>query len=601
MAADRYELFKRLCVGAQFDRKQLRRDNALVQGKPVDTAEKERNCKDLSELDFFGDSSPSSRSEDSARKRPLPVTDETSIGKRSKSCNEDIPAASHPKQNDHTITGCTSTHGEQSDGDEERTLEEHYGTEDYSSEVGVIEEDDDNDTTGEDSEGETAGGVSLFKGQSIVPSKKEQKKHKQKKKKQSSKKKLANMEIELHKQKMNALRNAHQIHVSGSDVPDPVDTFEQLVEMYELPQYIVTNIEAAGYTSPTPIQMQAMPLLLQNREILACAPTGSGKTAAYIIPILKHLKSPKKVGFRALVLAPTRELAQQIYREFVRLSSGSGFKVHVLTKANASSNTFGPQSSMKFDILVATPNRLIHMLQQQPPTISLSNVEWLILDEADKLFEEGTNSFREQIAEVYTACSSLDVRHALFSATMGSGVEEFTKVHFESPVRVLVGLQNAATDTVEQELLFVGQEAGKLIAMRDIVRKGFAPPVLVFVQSIDRAKELFHELIYDGINVEVIHAERTQAQRDNIVKAFRAGKIWVLICTDLMGRGIDFKGVNTVVNYDFPTSAVAYIHRIGRTGRAGRTGKAVTFFTEDDATTLKRYLLTCICTACTIL
>lgn len=123
--------------------------------------------------------------------------------------------------------------------------------------------------------------------------------------------------------------------------------------------------------------------------------------------------------------------------------------------------------------------------------------------------------------------------------------------------------------------------------MRELVKKGFAPPVLVFVQSIERAKELFHELIYEGINVDVIHADKTQQQRDKVVQSFRAGKIWVLICSALLARGIDFKGVNMVINYDLPTSAVEYIHRIGRTGRAGHRGKAVTFFTEDDKPLLR--------------
>eukprot|EP00118_Oscarella_pearsei_P012556 m.93242 g.93242 ORF g.93242 m.93242 type:complete len:211 (+) comp36777_c1_seq2:1593-2225(+) len=148
-------------------------------------------------------------------------------------------------------------------------------------------------------------------------------------------------------------------------------------------------------------------------------------------------------------------------------------------------------------------------------------------------------------------------------------------------------IRNTTTETVEQRLVFVGQEAGKLIGIRDIIRKGFKPPMLVFVQSKERAKELFHELIYDGLNVDVVHADRTQAQRDNVVRSFRLGKIWILICTELMSRGIDFKGVNMVVNYDFPTTAVSYIHRIGRTGRAGRPGEAVSFFTEDDAPYLR--------------
>lgn len=133
----------------------------------------------------------------------------------------------------------------------------------------------------------------------------------------------------------------------------------------------------------------------------------------------------------------------------------------------------------------------------------------------------------------------------------------------------------------------MGSESGKLLAFRDLVRNGLHPPVLVFVQSKDRAQQLFNELIYDGINVDVIHADRTQLQRDKSVKAFREGKIWILICTELMGRGIDFKGVNLVVNYDFPPTAISYIHRIGRTGRAGRKGQAVTFFTKDDTSNLR--------------
>lgn len=130
--------------------------------------------------------------------------------------------------------------------------------------------------------------------------------------------------------------------------------------------------------------------------------------------------------------------------------------------------------------------------------------------------------------------------------------------------------------------MFTGTEAGKRIALRQLIQKGLKPPVLIFVQSIDRAKELFHELVFDGINVEVIHSDRTKAQRDKIIDSFRVGKIWVLIATDLMARGLDFKGVNLVINYDFPQTVASYIHRIGRTGRAGRTGEAVTYYTQDD-------------------
>jgi ATP-dependent RNA helicase DDX52/ROK1 len=131
----------------------------------------------------------------------------------------------------------------------------------------------------------------------------------------------------------------------------------------------------------------------------------------------------------------------------------------------------------------------------------------------------------------------------------------------KDPLRIVVGQKNAATETINQKLLYVGQEEGKLVAIRQLIQGGIEPPCLIFVQSIERAKELFHELIYDGINVDVIHSERTQLQRDNIIKNFRTGKIWVLISTELMARGIDFKGVSLVINYDFPQTVASYIHR----------------------------------------
>ncbi|XP_031560246.1 probable ATP-dependent RNA helicase DDX52 [Actinia tenebrosa] len=400
--------------------------------------------------------------------------------------------------------------------------------------------------------------------------------------------KLTNEQLaQLHLEQVQTSRHAHRIFVKGSDIPDPTETFSVLKERYNLADYIIRNVKERGYAEPTPIQMQAMPLMLHGREVLCCAPTGSGKTVAFIVPLLHELKRPKKSGFRALVISPTRELAQQIYREFCHLSKGCAFKIHILTKAKASSNNFGSKALKRFDILVTTPNRLVHLLAQDPPGISLHSVKWLVLDEADKLFEQGKDGFRDQIATIYQECDNKNIKHALFSATLSNGIEEWAQLHLDNHVKVTVGVRNSATKTVEQELLFVGQESGKLLAVHDIIRKGFNPPVLIFVQSKDRAKELFHELIYDGINVDVIHSDRTQAQRDNIVKSFRSGKIWVLIATELMGRGIDFKGVNLVINYDFPTSAVSYIHRIGRTGRAGRAGKAVTFFTEADVIYLR--------------
>jgi ATP-dependent RNA helicase DDX52/ROK1 len=234
------------------------------------------------------------------------------------------------------------------------------------------------------------------------------------------------------------------------------------------------------------------------------------------------------------------------------------------------------------DILISTPLRLVHAIQNE--NFKLDNVRHLILDEADKLLEIG---FLDQVDEILAACSYPKIKKALFSATISSGVEELAKTFMKDPIRVVIGSKNAATSLITQKLLYVGQEEGKIIAIRQLIQGGMKPPVLLFVQSIDRARDLFKELIYDGINVDVIHSGRSKAQRDLIISNFRCGKIWVLITTELMARGIDFKGVNLVINYDFPQTAESYIHRIGRTGRAGRSGESVTYFTKDDLPYLK--------------
>ncbi|RGB39672.1 P-loop containing nucleoside triphosphate hydrolase protein [Rhizophagus diaphanus] len=379
-----------------------------------------------------------------------------------------------------------------------------------------------------------------------------------------------------------SFRKRHRIHIYGTDIPNPFSSFDDLESKYNFQPYICKNLKNSAYEKPTPIQMQAIPIMIHGRDLMAMAPTGSGKTLAYIIPMLHDLKGPEKIGYRALIISPTRELAQQIYREFRKMTVGKKFKVCMLTKATAATQAQTPRLREKFDILISTPLRLVHAIQQD--IIELKNVRHLILDEADKLLELG---FLEQTDEIFAACSNVKLQKALFSATFPSSVETLANDFMRDPIRVVIGLKNAATETIKQKLLYVGQEEGKLIAVRQLIQEGFKPPVLIFVQSIERAKELFHELIYDGINVDVIHSERTKAQRDSIILNLKQGKIWVLIATELMARGMDFKGVNLVINYDFPQSVQSYIHRIGRTGRAGRSGEAVTYYTKDDAPYLK--------------
>ncbi|KAI8620321.1 P-loop containing nucleoside triphosphate hydrolase protein [Chytriomyces sp. MP71] len=384
-------------------------------------------------------------------------------------------------------------------------------------------------------------------------------------------------------QEAEAFRKTHRIRVQGTDVPFPFTTYASLCNRYHFPGFLRKNLNSQKYTTPTPIQMQSIPVMLHEREIIACAPTGSGKTLAFLVPILFSLGAPKGDGFRAVIVSPTRELALQIHRHIKNLTRGRNFKTCVLTKATNAQNPITSAQLAKFDILVTTPLRLVHALDHD--SIKLDKVRHLILDEADKLLELG---FLAQMDSVFAACTSPHLQRSLFSATMPSGIESLARTFMRDPLRIIIGTINSATSTIKQSLKYVGDESGKLIEIRQMVQAGsLKPPALIFVQSIERAKELFSELVYDGINVDVIHSDRTKAQRDSVIQSFRSGKTWVLIATDLMSRGIDFKGVSMVINYDFPQSVQSYIHRIGRTGRAGREGTAVTFFTKADAEYLK--------------
>ena len=404
-----------------------------------------------------------------------------------------------------------------------------------------------------------------------------------KKKKSSSQKKASNV-AEEKRLRLKRFRKAHKIFIRGEDVPEPFEKWDSLADNFGFPKDFLAAIKSC-YATPTPIQMQSIPCVLEDRELLACAPTGSGKTAAYLIPLIHLLREHRPGGHRAVIVAPTRELAKQIHREATRLSECRGLKVLVLDQSNKATRNFDAKTTSKYDIIVSTPNRLVYLINDR--SIDMSSVERLIVDESDKLFEAGVNGFRDQLAVVYKACG--DCKRSMFSATLAADVEKWCSLNLDNVVTVTIGQRNSATEIVEQSLVYTGTEKGKLMALKNLIGEGVSPPALMFVQTKDRAKSLYDELKkFDAsLKVDLIHSERSQLQRDASISALRAGHIWFLICTEILGRGIDFKGVNLVINYDFPPSTVSYIHRIGRTGRAGRPGKAVTFFTDKDKTLLR--------------
>lgn len=385
-----------------------------------------------------------------------------------------------------------------------------------------------------------------------------------------------------------ALRRTYRCKVTGHDVPLPVGSFDDLTARYQLDPRLLRNLAAADFAEPTPIQCEAIPIALAERDLIACAPTGSGKTLAFLIPMVQAiLASPGKLqGVRGLIVLPTNELALQIYDNLVLVAAHGRLQVAILLKALASKLAQGIVNGAKYDIIVLTPLRLIDVVKQGK--LDLLRVQHLVIDEADKLLDHG---FVEQTDDIVLHCTSPHVRKLMFLATIPSLVEEMAQSVMRDPVRVIIGHKEAANDTIEQRLVFTGNEEGKLVAIRQmILQLEFQPPVIIFLQLIARAKALFHELVYDKLNVDVIHAERTAKQRDEVIRRFRKGDVWVLIATDVLARGVDFKGVNLVINYDVPQSAQAYVHRIGRTGRNGRGGKAVTFFTKEDELAVKPIL-----------
>ncbi|KAL9653071.1 hypothetical protein ABK040_006290 [Willaertia magna] len=386
----------------------------------------------------------------------------------------------------------------------------------------------------------------------------------------------------------------------------PFTSFTELKQRYPtlVKDYLNKNlITKLKYKQPTPIQSQSIPIILSRKECLIAAPTGSGKTIAYCLPMLALLNKPKKEGFRGLIITPTRVLADQIFRILNVLSSGKEWKI----KLNEDEDNFDNKKQQNNDILIATPAKLLTMIKSNK--IDLSHVEMLVFDEADRLFDLG---FIEQVDDIINHCNNHSLIKIYVSATIPLSLEHTLKTQSRllnsDAIQISVGVKNASPDTIHQQVIFVGSEEGKLIALKERIRvEGLKPPVLIFVQSIERAKQLHQELFYTltrtTINssssvdtgasdpleycVDYIHGKRSDKKNQEVIQNFRTGKTWALICTDVVARGIDFKNISCVINYDFPVSVTSYIHRIGRTGRAGQKGEAITFFTYHDLPLLK--------------
>jgi len=355
-------------------------------------------------------------------------------------------------------------------------------------------------------------------------------------------------------------------------------------DMLGLAPTLSEALKRNGFSEPTPIQNQAIPLALEGHDVLGLAQTGTGKTLAFGLPLIDGLlaqpgkPAPKTV--KALVLAPTRELVNQIADSLRQLTDGTKLRVGTVVGGQSINRQIN-FLSRGTDILVATPGRLIDLMDRK--AVDLSTVRQLVLDEADQMLDMGfIHALRRIAPQLGTPRQTM-----LFSATMPKQMEELSSAYLTNPRRVQVSPPGKAADKITQSVHFV-DKAGKPSKLREVLGRDDESLTLVFARTKHGAERLMKGLVADGYNAASIHGNKSQGQRARAIKAFRDGDINVLVATDVAARGIDIPGVAYVVNYDLPEVPDNYVHRIGRTARAGREGEAIAFCAPDEADLLRQ-------------
>lgn len=341
---------------------------------------------------------------------------------------------------------------------------------------------------------------------------------------------------------------------------------------------ILHNINLLGYKSPTPIQEQSIPYILAGQDLMGLAQTGTGKTAAFSIPIIQQLLEGSHSVPRALIVAPTRELAQQIHDAITELCKGTGISAMTLY-GGVNINPQIKRLKQGVTIIVACPGRLLDHLEQR--TVNLSQLEVLVLDEADQMFDMGfLPSIRKILKYIPKKRQTL-----LFSATMPPAINELAQVVLHKPVTLKIG-QDAPTKTVTQTLFPIAPHLKENLLLF-ILKKYNFDSVLIFTRTKHRAKKLAEKLMNAGFTATSLQGNLSQNKRQFAMNAFRDGSLQILVATDIASRGIDVLSITHVINYDIPEKVETYTHRIGRTGRAAQTGEAFTLITSEDASQVR--------------
>ncbi len=342
---------------------------------------------------------------------------------------------------------------------------------------------------------------------------------------------------------------------------------------FELHPQILAGVEALGYEEPTPIQSQCIPLILQGRDVMGMAQTGTGKTAAFGLPILQRLMSGPRKRARVLIIAPTRELAEQIHEAIDQLGRKTKIK-SVTVYGGVKQNPQVKKLREGAEIVVACPGRLLDLMDQG--VIDLSHMEVLVLDEADRMFDMG---FMPDVRRILSRIPA-ERQTLLFSATIPDEIQTLARDILRNPATIQVG-DAAPVSTVSHALYPVEQHLKTGLLMK-ILDRTDTDSVLVFTRTKDRATRVAKNLKRAGFPVTFLQGDLSQSQRQEALNGFRSGKYQILVATDIAARGLDISRISHVINYDMPDTVDAYTHRIGRTGRAERTGDAFTFVTRED-------------------
>jgi ATP-dependent RNA helicase RhlE len=341
---------------------------------------------------------------------------------------------------------------------------------------------------------------------------------------------------------------------------------------------ISAGITAADFSTPTPIQIRTIPLILAGRDVMGLAQTGTGKTAAFVLPILQRLFKGPRGQLRILIISPTRELSEQTHTTITKLGRKTGLRsLTIYGGVNPQPQIKGLQAGA--EIAVACPGRLLDLMGQQ--AVNLKNVEILVLDEADQMFDMGfLPSIRRILASLPMSRQTL-----LFSATMPDEIRTLAKDFLHNPVTVELGVSHPV-ETVSHAVYPV-EQAEKSDLLLTLLRKTGSSRVLIFTRTKYRAKKLAGQLIKSGLPATSLQGNLSQNQRQEAMNSFRSGKVKILVATDIAARGIDVFQISHVINYDLPDTAEAYIHRIGRTSRMARLGIALSLVTQEDLPKIK--------------